>query len=46
MLIMGYSINPSLVKAKIIALLLILKDKLALNVVSRKYGVHRSTLWR
>ena len=43
---MAYSTNPNLVKARHIALLLILRDKLPLNVVARKCGVHRSTLWR
>lgn len=43
---MAYSINPNLVNARRIALLLILRDKLPLNVVARKCGVHRSTLWR
>ena len=43
---MAYSINPNLPKARKIALLLILRDKLPLNVVARKCGVHRTTLWR
>ena len=43
---MAYSINPNLVNARRIALLLILEDKLPLNVVARKCGVNRSTLWR
>jgi hypothetical protein len=43
---MAYSINPNLIKARRIALLLILEDKLPLNVVARKCGVHRTTVWR
>lgn len=43
---MAYSINPNLVNARKTALLLILRDKMPLNVVSRKCGVHRTTLWR
>ena len=43
---MAYSINPNLVNARRTALLLILQDKLPLNVVARKCGVNRSTLWR
>jgi transposase InsO family protein len=43
---MAYSINPNLAKARRIALLLVLKDKLPVGVVARKCGVNRTTIWR
>ena len=43
---MAYSINPNLPKARATALRLLVEDKLPASVVSRKCGIHRSTLWR
>lgn len=43
---MAYSINPNLPKARAIALKLLIKDKLPVQVVANHCGVHRSTIWR
>ncbi|HMQ97361.1 MAG TPA: integrase core domain-containing protein [Candidatus Nanoperiomorbaceae bacterium] len=43
---MAYSTNPNLPKARATALRLLVEDKLPTNVVARKCGVHRSTIYR
>jgi transposase InsO family protein len=43
---MAYSINPCLVKARKTALLMLLNEQLPINLVARKCGVHRTTVWR
>lgn len=43
---MAYSTNPNLPNARATALRLLLVDRLPLQVVANKCGVHRSTLWR
>ena len=43
---MAYSTDPNLPKASAIALKLLIQDGLAVSVVARKCGVHRSTIWR
>lgn len=43
---MAYSINPNLPKARAIALELLIRERLPLQVVANKCGVHRSTVWR
>jgi transposase InsO family protein len=43
---MAYSINPCLPKARQTALLMLKRDKLPINLVARKCGVHRTTVWR
>lgn len=43
---MAYSINPNLPKARATALQLLVQEKLPMQVVANKCGVHRSTLWR
>lgn len=43
---MAYSINPNLPKARALALKMLLLERVPLTVVARKYGVHRTTIWR
>lgn len=43
---MAYSINPNLPRARAIAVRLLLVEKLPLQVVANRCGVHRSTVWR
>lgn len=43
---MAYSNNPNLPKARALALKLLIKDGLSLQIVANKCGVHRSTIWR
>lgn len=43
---MAYSTNPNLPKARATALKLLLLEKLPLQVVANRCGVHRSTIWR
>lgn len=43
---MAYSTNPNLPKARAIAMRLLLQEGMDVNVVARKCGVHRSTIWR
>ena len=43
---MAYSNNPNLPKARATAMRLLVQEKLPLQVVSNKCGVHRTTLWR
>lgn len=43
---MAYSTNPNLPKARAIALQLLIRDGLPLQVVANRCGVHRSTIWR
>lgn len=43
---MAYSINPNLPKARAIAMQLLVREKLPLQVVANHCGVHRSTIWR
>jgi transposase InsO family protein len=43
---MAYSINPNLPKARAIALQLLIREGLPLQVVANRCGVHRSTIWR
>lgn len=43
---MAYSINPNLPKARAIAMKLLIRDRLPLQVVANHCGVHRSTIWR
>jgi transposase InsO family protein len=43
---MAYSINPNLPKARAIAMQLLVRDQLPLQVVANRCGVHRSTIWR
>lgn len=43
---MAYSNNPNLPKARATAMRLLVSEQLALVVVARKCGVHRSTVWR
>lgn len=43
---MAYSSNPNLPKARAIALQLLLREKLPLQVVANRCGVHRSTIYR
>jgi transposase InsO family protein len=43
---MAYTIKPCLVTARKTALLMLLNEQLPTNVVARKCGVHRSTIWR
>ncbi len=43
---MAYSNNPNLPKARAIAMQLLIRDKLPLQVVANRCGVHRSTVWR
>lgn len=43
---MAYSNNPNLPKARAIAMQLLIRDQLPLQVVANRCGVHRSTIWR
>ncbi len=43
---MAYSTNPNLPKARAIALQLLVREGLPLQVVANRCGVHRSTVWR
>jgi transposase InsO family protein len=43
---MAYSINPNLPKARALAMQLLIRERLALQVVANRCGVHRSTIWR
>jgi len=43
---MAYSTNPNLPKARRQAVLLVVKDRLPVNLVARKCGVCRSTIYR
>lgn len=43
---MAYSINPNLPKARAIAMQLLVRDQLPLQVVANRCGVHRSTIYR
>ena len=43
---MAYSTNPNLPKARALALRLLLKDHMPLQVVANKCGVHRTTIYR
>ena len=43
---MAYSINPNLPKARAIAMQLLIREQLSLQIVANHCGVHRSTVWR
>lgn len=43
---MAYSTNPNLPKARAIAMQLLVRERLPLQVVANRCGVHRSTIWR
>ncbi len=43
---MAYSTNPNLPKARAIAMQLLIREQLPLQVVANRCGVHRSTIWR
>ena len=43
---MAYSINPNLVKARKAALLSVMVERVPICIVSRHFGVHRTTAWR
>ena len=43
---MAYSTNPNLVKARRDALLSVIVEQMPVCTVARRYGVHRSTIWR
>jgi len=43
---MAYSINPNLPKARATAMQLLVQEKLPLQVVANRCGVHRSTIYR
>jgi len=43
---MAYSINPNLPKARAIAMQLLVRDCIPLQIVANRCGVHRSTIWR
>jgi len=43
---MAYSTNPYLAKARALALQLLVRDKLPVQTVANRCGVHRSTIWR
>lgn len=43
---MAYSTNPNLPKARAIAMQLLIREQLPLQVVANRCGVHRSTVWR
>lgn len=43
---MAYSTNPNLPKARAIAMQLLVRDGLPLQVVANRCGIHRSTVWR
>lgn len=43
---MAYSTNPNLPKARALAMQLLIREGLALQVVANRCGVNRSTIWR
>jgi transposase InsO family protein len=43
---MAYSINPNLSKARQQAVLLVVKDRVPVSIVARRFGVSRSTVYR
>ena len=43
---MAYSTNPNLPKARAIAMQLLIREQLPLQVVANRCGVHRTTIWR
>ncbi len=43
---MAYSINPNLPKARGMAMQLLIREQLPVQMVANKCGVHRSTVWR
>lgn len=43
---MAYSTNPNLPKARAIAMQLLIRERLPLQVVANRCGVSRSTIWR
>ena len=43
---MAYSNNPNLPKARAIAMQLLIREQLPLQVVANRCGIHRSTVWR
>jgi len=43
---MAYSINPNLPKARAIAMQLLIRDRMPLQIVANRCGIHRSTVWR
>lgn len=43
---MAYSTNPYLPRARAIAMQLLIRDGLPLQVVANRCGIHRSTVWR
>lgn len=43
---MAYSINPNLAKARALAMQLLIRESLPLQVVANRCGIHRSTVWR
>jgi transposase InsO family protein len=43
---MAYSTNPNLPKARALAMQLLIREGLPLQVVANRCGVHRSTVWR
>jgi len=43
---MAYSINPNLPKARALAMQLLIREGLPLQIVAIRCGVHRSTIWR
>lgn len=43
---MAYSTNPNLPKARALAMQLLLREQLPLQVVANRCGVNRSTIWR
>jgi transposase InsO family protein len=43
---MAYSTNPNLPKARALAMQLLIREQLPLQLVANRCGVHRSTIWR
>lgn len=43
---MAYSINPNLPKARAVAMQLLVREQLPVEIVANKCGVHRSTIYR
>jgi transposase InsO family protein len=43
---MAYSINPNLPKARALAMRLLVREGIPLQIVANRCGVHRSTIWR
>jgi transposase len=43
---MAYSINPNLPNARAVAMQMLIRDQLPLQMVANKCGVHRSTIYR